>query len=206
MSLLDTELECCWDKNSNLLPCTKLDWDSRPIHMFGVQTEPFVKIFCWSLFQQLFVSLSWVQTVRHSLAPVGTPTRSGMNRSDKMLSFVNQFKKTMNACCFLSIMQWSFVILVSQTVIEVKIYKLLNYYWIWSRNGFNHFSDVFSQFTKHIAPAFNHERPERSVQMRSVQETFHSNHIKWYVGCLDIRISSATVLAHVNFSCPWENT
>ena len=36
------------------------------------------------------------------------------------------------------------------------------------RNGFNHFSDVFSQFTKHIAPAFNHERPERSVQMRSV--------------------------------------
>ena len=34
------------------------------------------------------------------------------------------------------------------------------------KNGFNHFGDLFSEFTKHIAPAFNHERPERSVQMR----------------------------------------
>lgn len=34
------------------------------------------------------------------------------------------------------------------------------------REGFNHFSDLFSEFTKHISPAFNHERPERSVQMR----------------------------------------
>lgn len=34
------------------------------------------------------------------------------------------------------------------------------------KTGFNHFSDLFSEFTKHISPAFNHERPDRSVQMR----------------------------------------
>ena len=27
-------------------------------------------------------------------------------------------------------------------------------------------SDLFSSFTRHISPAFNHERPDRSVQMR----------------------------------------
>ena len=27
-------------------------------------------------------------------------------------------------------------------------------------------SDLFSTFTRHISPAFNHERPDRSVQMR----------------------------------------
>ena len=29
-----------------------------------------------------------------------------------------------------------------------------------------YFSDLFSEFTKHISPAFNHDRPDRSVQMR----------------------------------------
>ena len=30
----------------------------------------------------------------------------------------------------------------------------------------SYLSDIFSEFTKHITPAFNHERPDRSVQMR----------------------------------------
>ena len=34
------------------------------------------------------------------------------------------------------------------------------------RSGFNHFSDIFSEFTRHIAPTYHHERPERSIQMR----------------------------------------
>ena len=34
------------------------------------------------------------------------------------------------------------------------------------RGSSSGFSDLFSEFTKHISPAFNHERPERSVQMR----------------------------------------
>ena len=34
------------------------------------------------------------------------------------------------------------------------------------RSGFNHFSDLFSEFTRHIAPSYHHERPERSIQMR----------------------------------------
>ena len=34
------------------------------------------------------------------------------------------------------------------------------------RNSSNYLSDLFSEFTKHITPAFNHERPDRSVQMR----------------------------------------
>ncbi len=29
------------------------------------------------------------------------------------------------------------------------------------RTGFNHVNDIFSQFTKHIAPKYHHERPER---------------------------------------------
>eukprot|EP00095_Tigriopus_kingsejongensis_P007871 snap_masked-scaffold127_size327531-processed-gene-1.2 protein:Tk07871 transcript:snap_masked-scaffold127_size327531-processed-gene-1.2-mRNA-1 annotation:"hypothetical protein DAPPUDRAFT_312162" len=34
------------------------------------------------------------------------------------------------------------------------------------KSGFNHLNDIFSEFTKHIAPSYHHERPERSIQMR----------------------------------------
>ena len=34
------------------------------------------------------------------------------------------------------------------------------------RNGFGYMTDLFSTFTRHISPAFNHERPDRTVQMR----------------------------------------
>lgn len=34
------------------------------------------------------------------------------------------------------------------------------------RSGFNHFNDIFSHFARYIAPAYHHERPERSIQMR----------------------------------------
>lgn len=34
------------------------------------------------------------------------------------------------------------------------------------KSGFNHFGDLFSEFTKHIAPTYHHERPERSILMR----------------------------------------
>ena len=34
------------------------------------------------------------------------------------------------------------------------------------KSGFNHLNDLFSEFTKHIAPSYHHERPERSIQMR----------------------------------------
>ena len=33
-------------------------------------------------------------------------------------------------------------------------------------NLFDNSTLIFSEFTRHISPAFNHERPERSVQMR----------------------------------------
>ena len=33
-------------------------------------------------------------------------------------------------------------------------------------NLFDNWKLLFSEFTRHISPAFNHERPERSVQMR----------------------------------------
>ena len=33
-------------------------------------------------------------------------------------------------------------------------------------NPFDNSTLIFSEFTRHISPAFNHERPERSVQMR----------------------------------------
>ena len=35
-----------------------------------------------------------------------------------------------------------------------------------SNRSSGYFSDLFSEFTKHISPAFNHDRPDRSVQMR----------------------------------------
>lgn len=34
------------------------------------------------------------------------------------------------------------------------------------RSSTSSLEDLFSKFTKHISPAFNHERPDRSVQMR----------------------------------------
>ena len=52
-----------------------------------------------------------------------------------------------------------------------------------TRTSSSGFSDLFSEFTRHISPAFNHERPERSVQMRLY--TMHKvSSIK--IGFLDI--------------------
>lgn len=34
------------------------------------------------------------------------------------------------------------------------------------RQGLNHFNDIFSKFTKYIAPSYHHDRPERSIHMR----------------------------------------
>ncbi len=33
------------------------------------------------------------------------------------------------------------------------------------RGCFDHVADLFSSFTKHIAPTYHHDRPERSVQV-----------------------------------------
>ena len=35
-----------------------------------------------------------------------------------------------------------------------------------ARSGLAQLNDLFSHFSRHIAPSYHHERPERSLQMR----------------------------------------